>query len=159
MDSPRELAIKAVGLVLKGPGRPKDVLQTLLEGMERRDRAFVMEICYGVLRHRDMLDLLLGWLMEKPSGVPQRTLNNLRAGIYQIFLMRVPEWAAVNEAVELESRHRGLVNGVLRNAIRKLDEFNSRLGEMAGEAVSPEPSVAVPAISKLTSHPLWLSRR
>lgn len=159
MSSPRVLAIKAVGLVLKGPGRPKDVLQTLLEGMERRDRAFAMELCYGTLRHRDMLDLVLGWLMEKPGGVPQRTLNNLRAGIYQIFFMRVPEWAAVNEAVELESRHRGLVNGVLRNAIRKLDEFSSSLEKMAATAASADPSVAVPAISTLTSHPLWLIKR
>ena len=159
MSSPRELAIKAVGLVLKGPGRPKDVLQSLLDGMERRDRGFVMELCYGVLRHRDMLDLVLGWLMERPGGVPQKTLNNLRAGVYQIFFMRVPEWAAVNEAVELESRHRGLVNGVLRNAIRKLDEFNTRLEAMAVDASSDEPSRAVPAISTLTSHPLWLIKR
>ena len=159
MDSPRKLAIRAIGLVLKGPGKPKDVLDSLLTGMERRERGFVMEMVYGVLRYRDMLDQILSWLMKKPSGVPTGTLNNLRSGIYQIFFMRVPEWAAVNEAVELEARHRGLVNGVLRNALRKRDEIEARLAEMEKEALSDDHDLAASAISTLTSHPDWLVRR
>ena len=159
MDSPRETAIRAIGLVVKGPGRPKDVLDSLSGGMERRDRAFIMEIVYGVLRYRDMLDLVLSWLMKKPSGVPDRTLNNMRAGLYQIFFMRVPEWAAVNEAVELEGRHRGVVNGVLRNALRKRGEFNRRLDDMKGEAMGMDEMAAARAMATLTSHPAWMVSR
>jgi 16S rRNA (cytosine967-C5)-methyltransferase len=159
MDSPRELTIKAIGLVLKGPGRPKEVLDSLLTGMERRERAFVMEMVYGVLRYRDMLDLVLSWLMKKPTGVQVRTRNNLRAGLYQIFFMRVPEWAAVNEAVELEGRQSRLVNGVLRNAIRKRDDIEARLAVMEKEALGDDLKVAAGAISALASHPQWLVKR
>jgi len=159
MDSPRKIAIKAIGMVLKGPGKPKDVIDALAGDAERRDRAFIMELVYGVLRHRDMLDTVLSWLMKKPTGVHARTLNNLRAGAYQIFFMRVPEWAAVNEAVELEGRHRGLVNGVLRNALRKRGEIEARLASLDEKARSQDTAVAIPAISALTSHPAWLVKR
>lgn len=158
MDSPRKIAIKAIGMVLKGPGKPKDVLDSLAGEADRRDRALIMEIVYGVLRYRDMLDLVLSWLMKKPSGVTGMTLNNLRAGIYQIFFMRVPEWAAVNEAVELEARHRGLVNGVLRNALRKQAEIEESLAALDKDTKSEDARVAADAIATLTSHPSWLVR-
>jgi len=42
--------------------------------------------------------------------------------MYQLRFMRVPEWAAVNEAVQIEKRKSGraaLVNAVLRNYLRR----------------------------------------
>ena len=71
--------------------------------------------------------------------------------MYQLRHMRVPEWAAVNEAVQNEKRKGGkaaLVNAVLRNYLR-------RAGEMRGPAGKDE----VKNISITTSHPEWLIRR
>lgn len=151
--------MEALGGILRGSGKPKDVLDLLADGLDVRDRAFLMEIVYGVLRQRDTLDLVLAWLMKKPSGVPADTLNNLRAGIYQIFYMRVPEWAAVNEAVEIEARHRGLVNGVLRNAIRGREGLDKRLHDLSSGITADDPTQAVAAIASLTSHPAWMIKR
>lgn len=159
MDNPRKTAVEAIGRILKGPAKPKDVLEMLTGDMDPRDRGFVMEVVYGVVRHLSRLDLVLSWLMKKPGGVPVSTLNNLRAGIYQILFMRVPGWAAVNEAVELEGRHRGLVNGVLRNALRSKDELEARLDELERAARGDDPKSAVEAIAATTSHPAWLVRR
>lgn len=157
--SPRRHAIAALGTVFKGPGKPKDVLEGVCQGMSQRDRAFVMELAYGVLRFRDTIDMILSWLMDKPSGVPARTRDNLRMAIYQIFFMRVPDWAAVNEAVELEGRFKGLVNGVLRSASRRQAEFVSRLDAMKSEVAGADKKRASELIASLTSHPLWLVTR
>lgn len=159
MKPVRKLAVEALVGILRGPGKPKDVLELLSDGLETRDRAFLMEIVYGVLRQKDTLDMVLSWLMKKPTGVPVATLNNLRAGIYQIFFMRVPEWAVVNESVELEARHRGLVNGVLRNAIRERESFEKRLDTLRDGVASGDASRAVEAIASLSSHPAWMVRR
>jgi 16S rRNA (cytosine967-C5)-methyltransferase len=152
MLSPRQLALTALDDVFTKGRKPRDSLGPLSEGLERRDRAFLMELVYGVIRYRDTLDWILKKLLQKPRMPRGYTLNNLRCGIYQIFFMRVPDWAAVNEAVNMERRNRGLVNAVLRNALRRQQELDSELKDME-DPESPE------SISVLTSHPLWLIKR
>jgi 16S rRNA (cytosine967-C5)-methyltransferase len=62
--------------------------------------------------------------------------------------MRVPEWAAVNEAVNLEDyKSKSVVNAVLRNFLRERDKIK----------LPSEDSVDYIAIS--TSHPKWLIKR
>ncbi len=159
MHNTRKIAIDALGVLFKSSQKPKDILDSAAHSFSARDRGFIMEIVYGVLRHRDTLDMILSWLIQKPSSVPTTTFNNLRVGIYQIFFMRVPDFAAVNEAVNLEGRNRGLVNGVLRNSIRKLDEFNLKMDKMKQGISSAHRDASAKAIASLTSHPLWLVQR
>jgi 16S rRNA (cytosine967-C5)-methyltransferase len=145
------MALRALGLIVVRGRKPKEVIEDLTEGMDHRDRAFVMEVVYGVLRHPDYLDYLLQHFLKRFSGVTLATLNNLRIGLYQAEFMRVPEWALVNEAAEMEKSRRGkvaLVNGVLRNFLRQ------------------RPTIAMPPendplrhISVTQSHPRWLVRR
>ena len=89
--------------------------------LDQRDRAFLGHLVRGVFRWRQKLD----WLIEQASHFPLKTidpvvLNGLRLAVYQIyFLDRVPQSAAVNEAVkQVKGRHAGhivsFVNGVLR---------------------------------------------
>lgn len=135
-------------------GKPKDVLEYLSESLEKRDRAFLMELVYGVVRFRDTLDWALKEFLKKPSGVGRDTLNNLRLAAYQLLFMRVPHWAAVNEAVEME-KERGrpeLVNAVLRNILRNLDSLLERMKNMRTDKT-------VRYIATLTSHPRWLIER
>ena len=81
---------------------------------------FVRELVYGVLENRILLDYYLNALI--PSGVKKvkpRELTLLRMGLYQLIYMdSVPEYAAVNETVDMARRlTRGrekFVNGVLR---------------------------------------------
>jgi 16S rRNA (cytosine967-C5)-methyltransferase len=81
------------------------------------DRAFLTETYYGVLRHRSSLDFLIGLLRDSDLDLPTRQV--LRLGFYQIFRMRIPHHAAVNETVNLAGRARGLVNALLRRSIRE----------------------------------------
>ena len=82
------------------------------------DRAFATELFYGVLRNLMLLDFWIGTLRSGHLDHDSRDL--LRLGLYQLFLLQTPEHAAVYETVELAgARSRSLVNGVLRNALRR----------------------------------------
>ncbi len=90
------------------------------------DRRFVGELVNGTTKMRRRLDHVLDFFLEK--GIDNLTSwvrNILRLGVYQMdFMDRVPDSAAVNEAVNLtkEFGHRGtvvLVNAVLRNYLRE----------------------------------------
>jgi 16S rRNA (cytosine967-C5)-methyltransferase len=161
MQPVRELAIEALREILSGGRKPREVLDRLSGGLGKRDRAFLMETSYGVLRLKDRLDWTINHFLEKPSAIRGRTRNVLRFGVYQIFHMRVPEWAAVNESVSLERSKPALVNAVLRNAIRKKESVEAEFKDMRALALDPSTPLSekVAAISTLTSHPRWLIRR
>ena len=87
------------------------------------DRRLMTELFYGVLENRICLDYILSKYMERPCG-DDVTLDILRMGVYQlVFMDKIPENAACNDAVELTRRFRrekmsGLVNAVLRGLVR-----------------------------------------
>lgn len=86
------------------------------------DRALAAAIIYGVSERKLTLDYEIERLSErKIRDFDEVTLAALRAGLYQIFYMdRVPNHAAVNETVDaVPKKSRGLVNAVLRRAIRE----------------------------------------
>ena len=146
MSSSRERAVVALNKIFKRGKKPREVIETLSWENDKRERAFLMELVYGVLRHRDLLDWMLKDFLRKPAGLSFDTINNLRIAVYQIAYMRVPEWAAVNEAVEIEKAQRGkaaLVNGVLRSFLRRRETI-----------APPDNDIAI-----ATSHPGWLIKR
>ncbi len=154
MSPSRERAVLALNGIFKRGRKPKEVIQELSWEEDKRERAFLMELVYGVLRYRDFLDWMLKDFIRKPSGLSFDTINNLRIAAYQIIYMRVPEWAVVNEAVDVEKSHKGrvpFVNAVLRSFLRK----------KASSAPDAQLSTldAVSAISISTSHPRWLVKR
>ena len=102
------------------------------EAVSRRKglrESFVRSFAKGVLRSSIRIDHIIDTLAGKGIGsIKQRPLIILRMGIYAIDeLGSVPDHAAVNEAVELaKSVAKGsdrFVNGMLRNYLRRKDEF------------------------------------
>jgi 16S rRNA (cytosine967-C5)-methyltransferase len=93
------------------------------------DRAFATEILYGTIRWKLKIDYLIQKFSKiKVKKISPWSLNCIRAAVYQIFFMdKVPEFAAVNQSVELskvkDKRASSFVNGVLRNILRNKDEF------------------------------------
>ena len=93
--------------------------------VSEKDRSLLTEIVYGTLRWRGRLDSYLKQLTRRPLEKTDPFIRNLlRITLYQIdFLDRIPEYAAINDAVNLAKAHAGnrisgFVNGVLRNFIR-----------------------------------------
>jgi 16S rRNA (cytosine967-C5)-methyltransferase len=158
----RGLALTALtGILFKG-AHPKETLERLAGELSRRDRGFLMELTYGVLRQKLLLDWLLsGFLRKRP---PERTMLNLLCAAYQIFFMRVPERAAVFESVRIEKDKGGkpeLVNAILRNLGRQKDSLKGKIKglEETAKDHSGKPAERAKCISLLTSHPLWLVKR
>ena len=89
------------------------------------DRAFALELFYGVLRNLSLLDFWIDCL--RPSSVDVDLRDILRLGIYQLFCLKTPEHAAVYETVELApKRGRAVINGILRTATRRQNELRSQ---------------------------------
>jgi len=91
-----------------------------------KDRAFITELVYGIVKNKLRLDYIISQFSKiKPSKMSKRILNILRLGVYQIiFLDRVPDFAAVNESVNLAKRLENknaaaFVNAVLRAILRE----------------------------------------
>ncbi len=82
-----------------------------------RDRALVMELFYGALRHLTELDFFIERLSR--GELDDETRAVLRVGLYQLFHTRIPVFAAVKETVALSKRAGGLINAVLRRADRE----------------------------------------
>lgn len=161
MPEIRATAINALEDIWFRHKMPKDTLEGLREGISKRDRAFLMELVYGVLRHRYTLEWILKNFLKKPSGLSHRTINNLRLGVYQLFYMRVPEWAVVNSAVRLEREKPAIINAVLRNIIREREGLSLKLKAMRDSIIRHQTSdkERVEYISILSSHPKWLIKR
>jgi len=120
----RALAAEIVDRWLRTHAFPDRLLESV-----SADRAFVMEVVYGVVKRRRSLE----WVVHRCA---RRTpdpgvMATLMVGLYQILCMdHVAPYAAVNETVEaikIETArksgvaHRGIVgfvNGVLRAALR-----------------------------------------
>ena len=98
--------------------------------LDSREAALASHLCYGVLQNRGKLDFYLRQLLTgKLKDLHPVVRDILHLGLYQIMEMdRIPDSAAVNEAVNLAKLYckkvrsaPGLVNGVLRNALRSME--------------------------------------
>jgi 16S rRNA (cytosine967-C5)-methyltransferase len=129
-------------------------LQSEAAGLDRRDRALAMTLCYGTVQRRATLDYVAAKLTSTPlEKLDPPVLAALRLGLFQLlFLDGVAAHAAVNESVELvKLRHQagaGLVNAVLRRAA---GEGRALLGEL------DDGTPGRAAI--LRSVPAWLAER
>jgi 16S rRNA (cytosine967-C5)-methyltransferase len=100
------------------------IIQDLLAagGESPSERAFALELFYGLLRNLTQLDFFIGHLRHGKIDASSRDL--IRLGLYQLLNLRTPPHAAIFETVELAPRRsRALVNGVLRSAARRRDEL------------------------------------
>ncbi|OED34553.1 16S rRNA (cytosine(967)-C(5))-methyltransferase [PVC group bacterium (ex Bugula neritina AB1)] len=95
--------------------------------LNEKDRAFLQELVYGVLRWRPWLDSVIKKSVKDPQKKMSSLIKNvLRLGIYQmVFLEKVPIYASINETLNLLRCRvkRGFVNAVLRNYDRSVGEY------------------------------------
>jgi len=128
----RETALNVLITCRKEDGWSNGVLKELIsrDGLDRREAALASRLCYGVVQNRLLLDHYLKQLLTgKLRDLHPAVRDILHLGLYQmLFMDKIPDSAAVNEAVSLAKKYcrklrsaPGLVNGVLRNAQRNRD--------------------------------------
>ena len=155
IDRVRELAMQVLQKVhVEGAYANVALAETLREiKLTERDRRFLTELVYGVVKAGESLDYRIGKYVADIRKAQPAIRELLRLGFYQIFLMdRVPPSAACDTAVELAKKHgrRGadsFVNGVLRAALREPER-----------AALPDGRNAH-ALALRTWHPKWLVER
>jgi len=156
---PRDLALAALNSQNLSPGFHERYLEKAFKEMphlNERDRAFTLHMVQGVLRWQIRLDWVVKETVRFPFGkIQPPILNILRLALYQIFFMdRVPDSAAVNEAVKQAkvfgyNHVKGFVNGILRNICRH-----------KGRITFPDrDSDRARYLSLVYSYPIWLVRK
>jgi len=125
VSSARQAALFALGRWRDGVRAEDAVRESFAKYRpDVRDRGLAMELVYGVVRNLKNLDFVIGRFIKKaPKGPSPLITDILRLAAYQVlYLDRVPEHAAVFEAVEQAKAERlaasKFVNGVLRSFLR-----------------------------------------
>lgn len=125
----RKLAVDIISQVINNGAYSNIALSNELNkySLNDKDRALVTEIVYGTLKYKYTIDTVLKHFIKKGfETMDNAIVNILRASVYQMkYLDKVPDYAIVNEAVNLSKKvsigASKLVNGVLRNYIRNKD--------------------------------------
>ncbi len=86
------------------------------------DRAMVQSIVYTTLRHKTWLEFVSTRLRQGKLESGYRWL--IISALAQLYILDMPAYAVVNETVKITPRPvRGLINGVLRTALREKDKM------------------------------------
>lgn len=154
---PREAAFAVLYRVESGRAFANILLHRVLERAAYApvDQALVTEMVLGTLRQQGRLDYALESALRRPLiSLPPAIRTILRLGLYQVwFLDRVPDAAAVHQAVEAAKRHGHAGTARLVNAV---------LRRLAAEGEPPPPRPEDDPVGHLAvthSHPRWLVQR
>ena len=154
----RGLAVKILNRVERTDAYLEKLLDHEMRNSELsgQDKALLYEIVHGVVRWMGRLDWILnGFYKGQFSKAIPNLKNGLRVALYQIlFLDKIPDHAAVNEAVEFVKKLQGqkpadLTNAILRNILRSKSAIRY-----------PDPAEDLPGyIAAYYSHPSWMVKR
>ena len=120
----------------------------LLSVVDEKDRRLCTNLVYGTLKKINRLDLIISEFSKTPADqIDERVRISLLMGIYQIvYLDRVPEYALVNDSVNIVKmfvgkKAVGYTNGMLRSVLRKKNELKHRTFEAASDELFYEYGV------------------
>ena len=125
MDLSRKTAFDVLLNMEKENSYSNLTLNRFIKQNKPENQGFTRELVYGVLENKLLLDYYLDALIK--SGIKKtrkKEATLLRMGLYQIIFMdSVPEYAAVNETVNMAKRlcrgREGFIHGVLRGYMKK----------------------------------------
>ena len=127
----------------------------MINKLDRQERQQANEYVQGILRRRSYLDFLISQFSSVEIERMDLFFKNiLRLGIYDLLFMdSTPDYAAINESVEIaktkiSSKSGDLANAILRKVQREIDTL-------------PKPNMEnrTELIATTFSHPEWLVER
>lgn len=161
MTTPRIIAAQVLERIEKDDAYSHLALSAALDqsSLDSRDKALVTELVYGTLTWQRPIDVVLGrFVNRRLDKLDLPLLLALRLAAYQlIYLDRIPEHAAVNEAVDYVKDRRGrgaagFANGALRAMLRKRDRW-----DVLHDVDKEDSPVTFLGLS--ASLPDWIARR
>ena len=104
MKSGREVAVEVLDEVFFKKAYSNIALNNALNKSNVRDidKGLITELVYGTLKHKYTIDEIIKAITGRNiRDIDKFSINIIRITIYQLkYLSRIPEFAAVNEAVE-----------------------------------------------------------
>jgi 16S rRNA (cytosine967-C5)-methyltransferase len=125
----RQAGLKTLKQVLGGLSLSAAQTMAIEKLEDRRDRALANELVNGVLRWRWQLEYFVAQLLSKPLKSKDSDVQLvLLMALYELVECRTPDYAIINEAVELVRKSgkkwaASLVNAVLRRFTREQDQL------------------------------------
>jgi 16S rRNA (cytosine967-C5)-methyltransferase len=152
----RSLAFATLRETFEDGAHTERAFRSGADALDGRERAQAQRLAYGAVQRRGTTDAAIESLSNRSTRLlDPPVLAALRLGLYELlFADGTPDHAAVDQAVELVKASgaphaSGLVNAVLRRAVRERDQLSARL---LGDESTPE------AAAVAHSAPLWLAR-
>lgn len=145
----RQVCLKTLKQVYGGQSLSSVQARTIEMLDDRRDRGLANEIVNGVLRWRWQLEFFVSQLLSKPLKPKDIEVQLvLLMALYELKECRTPDYAIINDAVELVRKSgkkwaAGLVNAVLRRYTREQEKLLSSIKQAQVEF----------------SHPLWILQK
>lgn len=146
-DTTRPIAVKVLTQLLQQNGSLTSLLEKFNHHESIEKKALVQALCYGLCRHYEQLVFISNLFLEKPLRKKDQDIHCLLlVGIYQLFFMRMPDYAVINECVSTCAQlkkiwAKKLVNAVLRSVQRETESLKIQLDN---------------DINIKYSHPAWL---
>ncbi len=155
MNGARDVAVRVLVRVEKEHAFAAAALEAELgraAQLDARDRSLATELVYGTLRVSPWLDAQLARFAPRGTEkLDARVRACMQLAAYQVFFMRVPAFAAVNEAVQAVSDARGPRVAAFANAVLR------KVAEQAGSARAAEGADAqILEEAVVESTPVWL---
>lgn len=152
MDKARAAALEILERCRRNNSWSSATIDTVITkyALDGRSAALASNLSLGVMQNSTLCDFYIDSFSS--SKIEPKVRDILRCGVYQILFMdRIPDNAAVNEAVEQAkslgfSRASGFVNAVLR----KIAGSREHLPEIRGKGTAEYLSVRY-------SHPQWIA--
>ena len=156
--TPRQLVIK----LLDRLDQTNAFADLLLESEFRKceltdpDKALVQEIFFGVIRWRNRLNWIIKNFYRGDFDKSPRFIQSiLQSSLYQLnFMDKIPDYAAINEAVELAKLNGGHYWGKKINAILRSFQRNRHQIKWPDYQTNPGKYISV-----YYSHPRWMVDR
>ena len=119
--------------------------------LEKRDRALVTELAYGTLRMQGKYDFAIGLKADRAfNQIDPKIVDVLRLALHQIFSMRVPDHAAVDESVELAKYVGGESKATYVNALLRAITADPHLFDEISQRADAD------RLAIEESHPKWI---
>ena len=154
MDS-RQIILKTLYNIEEKGEYFTHALSSAVTACNDRDRGFVTEVIYGVIKNKSALDcIIMQFSSVKMKKMTPWVRNILRMGAFQMYYMdKIPHSAACNESVKLSKKYAHaaagrFINGVLRSISRNIDNIRFSSKE--------EP---VKYLSAVYSYPEWMAEK
>lgn len=129
VSAARQAGFNALQQVFAGQSLSAVQAKTTDKLEDQRDRGLANEIVNGVLRWRWQLEYFISSLLSKPLKAKDKDVQLvLLMALYELTQCRTPDYAIINEAVELVRKSgkkwaASLVNAVLRRFTREKDQL------------------------------------